>query len=163
MLTLAHAAFYAISGYADALLSINFGWGFVPAAMVGALVAAVLSLNVSLPAWRLRGDFFVLATLAVQALVYNALYNWTSSDAPLGSLRNLTNGPFGITGIPRPKVFGWQVSSQISYGIFATLVAGFMALIIQCPASGLRWILQWSRRLQKEVRDSEPRPSGSGA
>jgi len=26
----------------------------------------------------------------------------------------------------------------------------------QCPASGLRWILQWSRRLQKEVRDSEP-------
>jgi len=33
----------------------------------------------------------------------------------------------------------------------------------QCPASGLRWILQWPRRLQKEVRDSEPLPDGRGS
>ena len=56
MLSLAHAAFYAIGGYTYALLSINLGWGFIPAAAVGASIAAVLSLVVSLPAWRLRGD-----------------------------------------------------------------------------------------------------------
>ncbi|AMV35335.1 leucine/isoleucine/valine transporter permease subunit [Pirellula sp. SH-Sr6A] len=156
MLTLAHAAFYAIGGYAYALLSINLGWGFIPAAAVGAFIAAVLSLIVSLPSWRLRGDFFVLATLAVQALVYGTLYNWTSSDAPLGSLRNLTNGPFGITGIPRPSLLGWQISNQISYGIFATMVAGFVALIV--------WRLTASPwgRLLKAVRDDELAAQGLG-
>lgn len=156
MLSLAHAAFYAIGGYTYALLSINLGWGFIPAAAVGASFAAILSLVVSLPAWRLRGDFFVLATLAVQALVYSTLYNWTSSDAPLGSLRNLTNGPFGISGIPRPSLFGWQFSNQMSYGIFATLVAGFVALIV--------WRLTASPwgRLLKAVRDDELAAQGLG-
>jgi branched-chain amino acid transport system permease protein len=73
MLSLAHAAFYAVGGYAYAILSVNLGWGFIPASLVGMVVAASLSLIVSLPSWRLRGDFFVLATLAVQALIYSAL------------------------------------------------------------------------------------------
>lgn len=156
MLTLAHAAFYAIGGYAYALLSINLGWGFFSAAMVGAAIAAILSLLVSLPAWRLRGDFFVLSTLAVQAFVYSALYNWTSNEAPLGSLANLTNGPFGITGIPRPTIFGWQVSNHISYGIFATIVAALVAFIV--------WRLTASPwgRLLKAVRDDELAAKGVG-
>ena len=31
LLTLAHAGFYAVGGYAYALLSIKLGWGFMPA------------------------------------------------------------------------------------------------------------------------------------
>ncbi len=156
MLSLAHAAFYAVGGYAYAILSVNLGWGFIPASLVGMVVAASLSLIVSLPSWRLRGDFFVLATLAVQALIYSALYNWTSSDAPIGSLRNLTNGPFGITGIPRPSLFGWQIKTQLSYGIFATVVAAACALVI--------WRLTVSPwgRLLKAVRDDELATQGLG-
>lgn len=156
MLTLAHAGFYAIGGYAYALLSLKLGWGFLPAAVTGSLIAAMLSLIVSLPAWRLRGDFFVLATLAVQALTYSALYNWTSSDATLGSIRNLTNGPFGITGILRPTIFGWQVSTQFAYGIFATVTAGFCALIVWRLTSS-----PWGRLLQA-VRDDELAAQGLG-
>jgi branched-chain amino acid transport system permease protein len=111
---------------------------------------------VSLPAWRLRGDFFVLATLSVQSLVYSTLYNWTSRDAPLGSLSNLTNGPFGITGIPRPSLFGLQIKSQFSYGVFATLVAAVCALIIWRLTSS-----SWGRLL-KAVRDDELAAQGLG-
>src|SRR5262249_11316485 len=49
-------------------------------------------------------------------------YNWASVDAPLGSWRNLTNGSFGITGIPNPTFFGWQFVSPIFFALFATLL-----------------------------------------
>lgn len=122
LLTLAHAGYYALGGYAYALLSLKLGWGFVPAALTAAALAALLSLAVSLPSWRLRGDFFVLASLAVQALIFSALYNWSSVEQPLGSWRNLTNGPFGITSIPRPQLGSWQASSPLEMAVFATVV-----------------------------------------
>ena len=156
LLTLAHAGYYAIGGYAYALLALKLGWGFIPAAIVGALAAAILSLAVSMPAWRLRGDFFVLASLAVQTLIFTALYNWSSPDAPLGSWRNLTNGSFGITGVPRPSLLGWQISTPLAFAAFATLVAGFCGLLL--------WRLKSSPwgRLLLVMRDDELAARGLG-
>ena len=156
LLTLAHAGYYAVGGYAYALLSLNLGWGFVPAALAGAALAGVLSLAVSLPAWRLRGDFFVLASLAVQALIFSGLYNWSSSDAPLGSWRNLTNGPLGITGITGPDLLGWKVVSPLSMALFATAVAGLCAFVL--------WRLQSSPwgRLLLSLREDELATRGLG-
>jgi len=142
LLTLAHAGYFATGAYTYAILSVCFGLGFFPAAIAGAALAAVLSLAVSLPAWRLRGDFFVLVTLAVQALIYSILYNWSSTEVELGSWSNLTNGPFGIAGIPRPSVFGWTLTSQGSMAVFATTLAGVCGLLL--------WRLSrapWSRLL----------------
>lgn len=130
LLTLAHAGYYAIGAYAYALLASTMGWGFIPATLAGAVIAAGLSLAVSLQSWRLKGDFFVLASLAAQALIFSALYNWTSTDAPLGSWRNLTNGPFGITGIPRPELFGWSIATPLSFALFATVVAAICAFVL---------------------------------
>src|SRR4051794_20212440 len=93
LLTLAHAGYYAIGGYAYAIISLKLGWDFIPAACAGALLAAALSLAVSLPSWRLRGDFFVLASLAAQTLIAAVLINWFNPGVPLGSWANLTNGP----------------------------------------------------------------------
>lgn len=156
LLTLAHAGYFAIGGYAYALLSLKLGWGFVPAMTAGAAISAVLSLAIALPSWRLRGDFFVLVTLAVQAMIYSALYNWSSANAPLGSWSNLTNGPFGITGIPRPIVLGWSVSSPHEFALFATVVAGLCALVL--------WRLSQSpwARLLIAMREDELATRGLG-
>jgi len=156
MLTLAHAGYYAIGGYAYALLALNLGWGFIPAVALAMLICAVLSLAVSLPSWRLRGDFFVLATLAVQALIFSGIYNWSSPDAPLGSWSNLTNGPFGITGIPRPSIFGWVPTTPLSFTLFATAVAALCAFVL--------WRLQHSPwgRLLMVIRDDELAARGLG-
>ena len=156
LLTLAHAGYYALGGYAYALFSLNLGWGFVPAALAGALIAAVLSLAVSLPAWRLRGDFFVLVSLAVQALIFSVLYNWSSAEAPLGTWRNLTNGPYGISGIPRPDLFGWEITTPVAMALFATAVAGLCALIL--------WRLKTSpwARLLLAMREDELAARGLG-
>lgn len=156
MLTLAHSGYYAIGAYCYALTAMNLGWGFVPAASIGAILSAVLSLAVSLPSWRLRGDFFVLASLAVQALIFSTLYNWTSADAPLGSWRNLTNGPFGIVGIPKPCLFGWTISTPLEFAAFASVTATLCALLLWRLTSS-----PWGRLL-KAIRDDELAARGLG-
>ncbi len=130
MLTLVHAGFYAIGGYAYALLTLVLGWGFLPSLLTAVMLAATLSLAVSLPAWRLKGDFFVLATLAVQALIFSLLYNWSDPNAPLGTWNNLTNGPFGISGIPKPKILGFTVTDSHSFFLLATVLAVLCAFIV---------------------------------
>jgi branched-chain amino acid transport system permease protein len=156
LLTLAHAGFYAVGGYAYALVAMKLGWGFIPGALVGAALAGVLSLFVSAAAWRLRGDFFVMVSLAAQSLIYSLLYNWTADDAPLGSLRNMTNGPFGINGIPRPSILGWQVSDPASFALFATIVASICLFIL--------WRLKTSpwARLLLSMREDELATRGLG-
>lgn len=156
LLTLAHAGYYAIGGYAYAIISLKLGWGFIPTACVGALLAAVFSLAVSLPSWRLRGDFFVLASLAVQTLIGAVLFNWSSPDSPLGSWANLTNGPLGITAIPSPTFFGVRAATPFSMAVFASAVAAVCAFIL--------WRLKTSPwgRLLLVMRDDELAARGIG-
>ena len=130
MLSLAHAAFYAVGGYAYALLALTLGWGFLPAIAVAAIICALLSLAVSLPAWRLKGDFFVLASLAVQALIFSLIYNWSDPNAALGTWQNLTNGPFGIPGIPKAEIAGFKFARPTSFIWLATAVAAVCGFVV---------------------------------
>lgn len=156
LLTLAHAGYYAIGAYAYAIISLKLGWDFIPAACAGALLAAVLSLAVSLPAWRLRGDFFVLVSLAVQTLIASVLFNWSSPNAPFGTLVNLTNGPLGITGIPSPTFFGIRAASPLSMAVFTTVISAACAMLL--------WRLKISPwgRLLLVMRDDELAARGVG-
>jgi branched-chain amino acid transport system permease protein len=156
LLTVAHAGYYAIGGYSYAILAIRLGWGIVAASLAAVLVAAVLSLLVSLPSWRLRGDFFFLASLAVQAVIYSALSNWSAPNAPVGSLRNLTNGPFGITMIPAPTVMGHVLTQPIQFALFTTAIALFSGFVLFRLESS-----PWGRMLMA-MRDDELAARGLG-
>ncbi len=137
LLTLAHAGYFAIGAYAYALGTLVLGLDAISALLLAFVVGSVLSLLVSLPTWRLKGDYFVMASMAVQILVYSAAYNWVNSDAKLGSFTNLTNGPFGIAGIPRPVIFGMKLSSLGSMAILSLLIAtiflGVCYLLLKSP------------------------------
>ncbi len=156
LLTLAHASYYAVGAYTYALLSQVAGLSFVPAAVGSMVVPAVLSLAVSLPAWRFKGDFFVVISLAVQALFFSLLNNWFDGGSPAGSLRNLTNGPFGIAGIPRPSILGYQFEST---GAVTALSLGLLI-----ASAFVFWRLKESPwgRLLKAMRDDELASRGLG-
>lgn len=142
LLTLAQAGYFAVGAYTYALLTLNLDWGFIPASLAGGLISALLSLAVSLSSWRLKNDFFVLVTLAIQALILSVLYNWYSTEAPLGSWTNLTNGPYGINGVPRPSLFGFELSSIAQIAGLATvmtLISGFIFWKLQI-------VLHWERK-----------------
>lgn len=120
LLQIAHAAYFGVGAYAAALLWTKAGVGFVPGLLGAALVAAILSLLVSLPAWRFRGEHFVMIGLAVQVLLYSVMHNWV----------DLTNGPFGITGIPSPEILGRSYANRgMIFAIYAVVV-GVLALAL---------------------------------
>lgn len=120
---LAHAAYYGIGAYTTALLMVRYGWGFIPSLITSILVTGSLSLFVSLPAWRFKKDYFVILSLAMQVAIYSLLYNWIG----------LTNGPFGITGIPRPGILGYHINTLLkmfSLSTSLTLLCGAIVFIL---------------------------------
>jgi len=90
-----HVAFFGIGAYTSALLSLA---GFpVALSMVGGMaLAGMTGALLALPALRLSGDYFGIATLAFGEMVRLFFLNE----------RWLTKGPMGLPGIPRP--FGIQ-------------------------------------------------------
>jgi branched-chain amino acid transport system permease protein len=124
--------------------------------LLGIIVAVILSLAVSFPSWRFRGDFFVMISLAVQALLFSLFYNWSNPNADVGTWTNLTNGPFGIAGIPKPNIFGLQFNSIGSVAILSLIVVVICGIIC--------WLLlnsPWGRLLQA-LRDDELATRGLG-
>lgn len=104
LLTLAHAALFGIGAYTYALLTASLGWPGVPSVVASALAAAVASVAVSIPAVRLGGDTFVLATLAVQMLLWSFAQN-----------ASLTGGATGLGGIPGPLAGGPGVNNPLQW------------------------------------------------
>jgi branched-chain amino acid transport system permease protein len=149
LLSLAHASFFAAGAYAFALAILKLELGILPALLLAFLAGGALSFALSTPARRLRGDFFVLLSLAVQALFFNILLNWHDPSAPLGSLRNMTNGLFGIGGIPRGEILGIRFDTLGSVLVLALVVTGaLLALASRLTKS------PWGR-LVEVIRDDE--------
>ncbi len=95
-ISLGHAAFYAIGAYVSALLSVNYGLNFFITAPIAAIAAAICGLLLGLPTLRLSGTYLAITTLGFCEVVRMVLLNWES----------VTNGPLGISKIPRPSLFG---------------------------------------------------------
>jgi branched-chain amino acid transport system permease protein len=156
LLTIAHAGYYAVGGYVYALLTLKLGWGFLPAVLLGVAIAALLSLALSLPSWQFGGDFFVMISLAVQVLLFSIFRNWSSPNAEPGTWANLTNGPFGLSGIPKPAIFTITFDSIAHIAVLATVLAAGCALL-----SRLLLNSPWGRLL-KAMRDDELAARGLG-
>jgi len=96
LISLAQAAFYGIGAYTMTLIMMNLGINFFASMVIAIIFSAILSLLVSYPSIRLKGDYFILASLAFQIIIFTILYNWI----------DITRGPYGIPGIPRPEILG---------------------------------------------------------
>lgn len=120
LLSLCHAAFYGIGAYITTLLMMKAGFSFIPAAFMAILGAVLLSIAIGIPSLRLKGDYFVLATLGFQIIVFVILYNWVG----------LTRGPYGIPGIPQPRIFGWEVDSLPEFFILSLIIGLLCGILI---------------------------------
>jgi branched-chain amino acid transport system permease protein len=120
LLSLGQAAFYGIGAYLTVFALQTLHLPLIPALIFVMVVTAAISLIIAYPSLRLKGDYFVLATLGFQLIVFTILYNWTS----------VTRGPYGISGIPAPKVFGLlPVSGMIPFLIFSSIISGLVIFI----------------------------------
>ena len=111
LLNLGHIAFYAIGAYASALLSLA-GWPWILCIILAGLIAMIFGFLLSLPTYKLKGDYLALATLGFSFVIYIVALNWTW----------LTRGPLGIPGIPKPELFGIVFSSNANFLILVLII-----------------------------------------
>lgn len=101
VMSFGHAAFWGIGAYTAALLTTHTNLGSGTAFILSALVAGMFGLLLGLPVLKLRGAYLTIVTMGFCEIVRIVEINWTA----------VTRGPLGISGIPRPSFFGFQISS----------------------------------------------------
>ena len=104
LLDLGYIAFYGVGAYTYAIISLHFGISFWLCLPIAALLAAIAGCIIGYPTLRMRGDYLAIVTLGFGEIVRLILNNWM----------DLTNGPNGILGIPRPEIFGYSFKSLSS-------------------------------------------------
>ncbi|ART80324.1 high-affinity branched-chain amino acid ABC transporter permease LivM [Oceanisphaera avium] len=98
LLDLGYVAFYAVGAYSYALLNAYFGLDFWSCLFISGAMAALFGFLLGFPVLRLRGDYLAIVTLGFGEIIRILLNNMTE----------ITGGPNGIAGIPKPTLFGLQ-------------------------------------------------------
>lgn len=146
LVSMAHAGFMAIGAYATTILLVKMEMNFLLTIPIGVFLAGLVSALLALPSLRVKGEHYIIASFGLQIILYNILLNWVS----------LTNGPYGFSGIPRPKIFGFTFATYRSYLILATLitfVCGFLIWRVTRSRFGL---------VLKAIREDEIAASSLG-
>ncbi len=126
-ISLGHAAFFALGGYASAVLTTRYEWNGFLALGVGAVITGILAYLVARPILRLKGHYLAMATLALGIIISLVLNReiW------------LTGGPDGVT-VPTLRLGDMRLRSpETWYWITggALVLVTFLALnLIHSPA-----------------------------
>jgi len=142
-LSLCHAAFMGLGGYASALLTTSLGWPFALAFLASGLVPAAVALAVGPILLRLRGVYFVLITFTLGEVVRLVLNEWKS----------LTGGADGIFRIPPPSPL---LVDKRAYYYFA------LAMATMCVGVVARILSSQTGRYIDSIRESERLAQSSG-
>lgn len=134
ILHLGYAAFYAVGAYSYGLFfqylgekflaaGVNTGLMFWMSLPGAALLSVVFGILLCLPVIRLKGDYLAIVTLAFGEIMRMVLQNWG----------DFTQGPSGISQIPRPWLLGMRVNpilaaKYIYYIAFAVVILSIIVV-----------------------------------
>jgi branched-chain amino acid transport system permease protein len=139
LVSMCHAAFFGVGAYAAALTARHLDWPFPMTLLAAIAVTTVLAGGVTVPALRVRGEYLILLTLALQMVLYELMLSWV----------DLTEGRTGISAIPRPTLFG---RALVTPAQFLPLIATGAAVVF---AVGYRVGESPFGRVLKAMRDDE--------
>lgn len=116
-ISLGHAAFAGVGGYACAIFITRLDMPFWLALPGGGLVAAVAGLIIGIPSLRVKGLYLCMATLASQFIFEFLFIHWES----------LTKGIRGIN-VPPPMIGSFALDTEKSY-YYLTLAVTVIAVL----------------------------------
>ncbi len=146
LLDLGYVAFYAIGAYTCALLGKNFSFGFWATVPCAGALAAIVAGMIGGPVLRLRGDYLAIVTLGFAEITRLIIIN----------IPELTGGPNGLSGIPRPTLFGLEfaahpkIEGQSFHAFFGLefapiqrmMLLYYLMLLLACGVGVLSWALR---------------------
>jgi len=124
LVSLGHAAFFAISGYTVAIISVRWTADIAITFPAATLVAGVMALAVGALSIRLSGFYFLMITFALAQMVYTAAFRW----------KWLTGGSDGIL-VNSPQLLGHPVLQSREAFYYFTLAVFVVTCIL------LYWII----------------------
>jgi branched-chain amino acid transport system permease protein len=136
--SLAQGVFFAVGGYATAILAADYGvpiWLAIPLATAG---AAILGALVGIPALRLQGLQLAIITLVLAALVPSLILRFSS----------LTKGTSGVA-IDKPEGPAWLPLGQDTLLYLVCLASAGLCVVIM-----LRLVSGETGRRLRAVRDN---------
>ena len=99
--TLGHAAFAAIGGYVSAALVARYGLGSWWSLLIALMTAGMVALMIGYVTLRIKGIYFIVATLALGEVIRVVFGAWND---PFGGLVGIMNLPspntINVTGLP---------------------------------------------------------------
>lgn len=139
LLSFGHIGLFSIGAYTSALLVMSSGAPFLVGLLGAAVLTGFIGFLISIPALRIKGHSLTLLTLALGEVI----------RIVLRSMEWLTNGSHGLSGIPRPEIFG--VSFRQAVPLY------YLLLVIAAVVVLFAWRLKKSRfgRSFQAVRDAE--------
>jgi ABC-type branched-subunit amino acid transport system ATPase component/ABC-type branched-subunit amino acid transport system permease subunit len=143
--SLGQAGFYALGAYTGAILVTRLGLGLWIGLPLAALVGAVVGVVLALASLRVSGPYLAMVTIAFGIIVEHGLIEWVA----------LTQGFGGIANIPRPWLFGVELTLPRYFYVVLAAVLASLLLARNLERS------PWGRALVA-VRDSEIAAESTG-
>lgn len=117
--SLAHAALFGVGGYAAAILTVKMGWPFLPSLIAAVFFTGLAGAILAIPSLRVSGDYFIMASFALQIVFESIFANWTE----------VTGGTGGIPGVLRPAIGRLDFSSDEAFLVLTSSVAILVILV----------------------------------
>lgn len=137
--SMAHALFYGIGAYTAAYIAMNLTSSILVVFIAVAVVSAIISVVLALPALRVRGEYFVAASLGLQVLGTTIFSEW----------KGFTGGLGGVIGIPPVSLLGIDVFEAKAFAVLSLFYLAFIFMVVNRLLK-----TSFGRQLQS-IRDSE--------
>jgi branched-chain amino acid transport system permease protein len=114
LLNLSQGTFYGLGAYTTAILVADHGLSFLLAALCGMVAAGCAGMMLALASVRVKGDYFVLVSLALTIAIAQLIAN----------LPDLTRGREGFFGLPQMSILGLRFDNALhTYYVCLLLLA----------------------------------------
>lgn len=117
-ISLGHALYFGIGAYASSVLYSRYGVSPLLGMWVGGASAALVAAVVGVPCFRLRGHYFVIATIVIAEIGYLACLNWKFVGAAMGV----------YLPVNQESLWHFQFRSRLAYYYSALVLAAILWL-----------------------------------
>ncbi|GLX70927.1 branched-chain amino acid ABC transporter ATP-binding protein/permease [Paenibacillus glycanilyticus] len=118
IVSIGHAGLMAAGAYTSAIASTQYGLNFWLSALAGIAVSLLIGSIIAIPTIKAGGVYLSMITIAFGVVVHEALIRWDV----------VTGGPLGISGIPKPKLGGYDFDLQSMYVLVLVIAAASLVL-----------------------------------